>query len=143
MEAVALFLASQTRNFGANDGTVRFVDLSCKVAVGSRGNTPLGQSAISQKKLLTAAAKEQIVRAIFLVCLYSRSQRGRLMSKTRKSLDDDFDPSDILSDPDLDPETFVDSMARGQKPRGSWKRVDDLNDEKWLRAQLADWEDWE
>lgn len=65
------------------------------------------------------------------------------MSKTRKSPDDDFDSTDILSDPEFDADSFVDTMEGKRVERRSWKRVDDLNDEKWLRAQLADWEDWD
>ena len=65
------------------------------------------------------------------------------MSKTRNNSDHDFDSADILSDPDLDPETFVDAMEEKRQYRESWKRVDDLNDQKWLKAQLADWDDWD
>lgn len=65
------------------------------------------------------------------------------MSKTRKYADDDFDSSEILSDPDFSAESFVDTMEEKRGVRRSWKRVDDLNDEKWLRAQLADWDDWD
>jgi hypothetical protein len=65
------------------------------------------------------------------------------MSKVKNTSDSDFDSADILSDPDLDLEAFVDSMEEKRMTRGSWKRVDDLNDQKWLRAQLADWEDWD
>jgi hypothetical protein len=65
------------------------------------------------------------------------------MSKTRNSSEDDFDSSEILSDPDFQPEAFVDAMEGKRVARSSLKRVDDLNDQKWLRAQLADWEDWD
>ena len=65
------------------------------------------------------------------------------MSKKRNTFEEDFESPEILSDPDLDPESFVEAMEQKRAARGSWKRVEDLNDQKWLRAQLADWEDWE
>lgn len=65
------------------------------------------------------------------------------MSKTRKQGDDEFDSAEIFHDPELDPETFVEAMEDKHRARAGWKRVEELSDAKWLRAQLADWEDWD
>jgi hypothetical protein len=64
------------------------------------------------------------------------------MSKTRNR-GDDFDPSEIFHDPDLDPESFVEAMEDKRSAQRSWKRVEELRDAKILRAQLEDWDDWE
>ena len=64
------------------------------------------------------------------------------MKKSKQS-NDEFDSSEIFFDPDLDPESFVEAMEDKRAARNSWKRVEELRDAKWLRAQLADWEDWE
>jgi len=64
------------------------------------------------------------------------------MSKTRNRSGDELDPTEIFADPELDPESFVDSMEEKRSAaRRSWKRVEELNDAKWLRAQLSDWDD--
>ena len=69
------------------------------------------------------------------------------MSKTgkpRPNAEDDYDATEIFADPDLDPESFVDSMEERQKrSRASWRRLEELEESKWLRAQLQDWEDWD
>ena len=66
------------------------------------------------------------------------------MSKSKTSDYDDGDYADLLSDPDLDAEKFVDAMEEKRNySRQSWKRVEELRDSKWLRAQLADWEDFD
>lgn len=66
------------------------------------------------------------------------------MSKTKNRSEDDFDPTEIFADPDLDPESFVDSMEeRNKRTRTSWRRLEELKETKWLRAQLSDWDDWE
>jgi hypothetical protein len=65
------------------------------------------------------------------------------MSKPTKPSDDEFDSAEIFSDPDLDPESFVEAMEDNRRARSGWKRVEELSDAKWLRAQLADWEDWD
>ncbi len=73
------------------------------------------------------------------------------MSKRRHSPADDFDESDLFSDHELDLEGFIDSMeAHGEhgsrkrrRVKPAWQRVDDWRDEKWLRDQLKDWEDWD
>lgn len=65
------------------------------------------------------------------------------MSKTKHGSGDEIDSAEIFLDPDLDPETFVEAMEDKRAARSSWKRVEELRDAKWLRAQLADWDDWE
>jgi len=65
------------------------------------------------------------------------------MSKMKDRSGDELDSTEIFLDPELDPESFVEAMEDKRAARSSWKRVEELRDAKWLRAQLADWDDWE
>lgn len=66
------------------------------------------------------------------------------MSKTKNRSEEDFDPTEIFADPELDPDSFVETMEDRQKrTRASWRRLEELKESKWLRAQLSDWEDWD
>ena len=66
------------------------------------------------------------------------------MSKTKNRSEDEYDATEIFADPDLDPESFVETMEeRNKRARTSWRRLEELKESKWLRAQLSDWDDWD
>ena len=54
---------------------------------------------------------------------------------------------DVLGDgidDDMEGDAVVDTFADGQAPRAAaWRRLDERRDDKWLREQLSDWDDWD
>ena len=70
------------------------------------------------------------------------------MSKTRKQPREKYDASEIFSDEEFDAEDFVEHMeVKGSQhrteERTGWRRIEQLRDERMLRNQLLDLQDWE
>jgi hypothetical protein len=70
------------------------------------------------------------------------------VSKVRKRSGEELDGSDIFSDQDFDADRFVDDMDAdgGQQKvdtRASWRRLEELKDERMLRDQLLDWDSFD
>ncbi len=66
------------------------------------------------------------------------------MSKMRNESDEDMDGIELFADPDMDLDSFVESMeTKRDTARHSWKLVEELRDAKALREQLADWDDFD
>lgn len=53
---------------------------------------------------------------------------------------DDFEPS---FSPDFDVELDDDAGNRLVGVQSAWQRLDERNDDKWLKEQLSDWDDWD
>ncbi|MDX1562763.1 MAG: hypothetical protein R3305_07535 [Gammaproteobacteria bacterium] len=69
------------------------------------------------------------------------------MSKARKRSREESETTELFADEDFDAEEFVDEMHEKHahhrhEARASWRRLEELSEEKFLRAQLRDWEDW-
>ena len=73
------------------------------------------------------------------------------MSKARKQSGEKFDTGEIFADDDFDAEEFVEHMDdKGnhqqrpqQQARGGWRRLEELKEQKQLRSQLLELEDWD
>jgi len=61
------------------------------------------------------------------------------------------DEIEVFSDGDVDPETLLDAMDRKDeihpspagRARPAWQRLGDWHEQRWMREQLEDWDDWE
>ena len=69
------------------------------------------------------------------------------MSKPKDQPSDDFDDFELFSDPDFDAEGFIEAMDEG--PTGPAERIGSVRERlearreaRWLREQIADWDDW-
>lgn len=71
------------------------------------------------------------------------------MSKARKQSGEKFDTGEIFADDDFDAEEFVEHMddkgATHSRPhaKGGWRRLEELKEQKMLRSQLLELEDWD
>jgi hypothetical protein len=71
----------------------------------------------------------------------------RIMAKPKDQSSDDFDDFELFSDPDFDPDGFIQAMDDGSvvsaEPKGSVReRLEARREARWLREQLSDWDDW-
>jgi len=69
------------------------------------------------------------------------------MSKPKDRSSDDFDDFEVFSDPDFDADDFIDAMdVDSVGPADAVgtvrERLDARREARWLREQLADWNDW-
>ena len=69
------------------------------------------------------------------------------MSRGRKQSRDSEDLSEIFADADFDADEFVEHMQdksdRGAGFRTGWRRLEALREERLLRRELSDFEDWD
>ena len=71
------------------------------------------------------------------------------MSKARKQQSGEkLDSAEIFADDDFDAEEFVEHMddkaaQQRTQSRGGWRRLEELREQKMLRSQLLELEDWD
>lgn len=70
------------------------------------------------------------------------------MSKIRKQSREKHEGSELFSDDDFDTDDFVDQMEEKlshhrMDARSGWRRIEELREERALRSQLVDLEDWD
>jgi hypothetical protein len=70
------------------------------------------------------------------------------MSKLRRHSGGRFDDSELFSDNDFDAGEFVEHMDTGTshvraKARSGWRRLEELREEKILRAELEELGEWD
>lgn len=62
-----------------------------------------------------------------------------------KNATDDLDEGDVFAEEHLNVDTFLDTMGdkSDRRSRAAWRQVEERNDVRRLREQLADWDDWD
>ena len=69
------------------------------------------------------------------------------MSRARKQSRDKQDGSEIFSDLDFDADDFVEHMDDAGSEevvfRAGWRQLEALHEERMLRKELSDFEDWD
>jgi hypothetical protein len=69
------------------------------------------------------------------------------MAKPKDQPADDFDDFELFSDPDFDADGFIDamdddSMGISTPMETVRDRLEARREARWLKEQLADWDDW-
>ena len=67
------------------------------------------------------------------------------MNRKSRPFEDDFDSMDFFDD-DFDTEAFIDSMeehsVRRRRRKNAKRHIENRRQDRWLREQLADWDEY-